>query len=112
ACQAIEASPIHQALAYLLEHLPPRAHLLIASRADPPLPLARLRAQGELTELRATDLRFTADEAAAFLTEARGLPLAAQDVAALEERTEASVAGLHLAALPLQGRDDVAGVVA
>src|SRR5439155_977473 len=86
--------------------------LVGAWRADPPLPLARLRAQGELAELRAADLRFTADEAAAFLTEARGLPLAAQDVAALGERTEGWVAGLHLAALSLQGRDDMAGFIA
>ena len=99
-------------MAFLLDHLPPRLHLVIASRADPPLPLARLRARGELVELRAADLRFTPDEAAAYLNEAMGLELAARDVAALEGRTEGWIAGLQLAALSMQGRDDVAGFIA
>src|SRR6266566_6416105 len=87
-------------------------HLLIASRADPPLPLASLRARGELAEIRAADLRFTPDEAAAYLNEAMGLDLTARDVAALEERTEGWIAALQLAALSIQGRDDITGFIA
>src|SRR5204862_226673 len=83
----------HRALAALLDHLPPRLHLVIASREDPPLPLARLRARGELAELRAADLRFTPEEAAAFLIEARGLPLSVEDAAALAARTEGWTGG-------------------
>ncbi|HEX6736733.1 MAG TPA: tetratricopeptide repeat protein, partial [Vicinamibacteria bacterium] len=103
---AIEAPDVHRALAALLEHLPPRLHLVVSSREDPPLPLARLRARGELLELRAADLRFTPAEAAAFLTGAMGLPLTAEQVAALGERTEGWAAGLQLAALSLRGRQD------
>jgi len=87
-------------------------HLVIATREDPPLPLARLRARGQLTELRAADLRFTPAEAAEYLNQAMGLKLAAAEVAALEVRTEGWIAGLHLAALSLQGRADKAGFVA
>jgi LuxR family maltose regulon positive regulatory protein len=83
--------------------LPPQMHLVIASREDPHLPLARLRARGQLTELRAADLRFTTSEAARFLNQAMGLDLSPEDIAALEERTEGWIAGLHLAALALQG---------
>src|SRR6266702_4300415 len=108
----IEAQPIHDALTYLVEHLPPNMHLVIASRIDPLLPLARLRARSALTELRAANLRFTADETTAFLTEVMGLSLSAEQVAALEARTEGWIAGLHLAALSLQGRDDVASFIA
>ncbi len=100
----IETQQIHQALTYLLEHLPPRLHLVIATRVDPPLPLARLRVRGVLTEVRAIDLRFTSEEAAAFLTQAMGLPLSAEQVSALEVRTEGWIAGLQLAALSAQGR--------
>ncbi len=100
----IDQRPIHEAIAFLLDHLPPRLQLVLAGRADPPLPLARLRARGELTELRAADLRFASNEAAAFLNQAMGLDLAAADVAALEARTEGWIAGLQLAALSLQGR--------
>ena len=82
------------------------------TRADPPLPLTRLRTRGELTELRAADLRFTADEAAAFLTVMMGLPLTSDEVAALEARTEGWVAGLQLAALAMRNRADHAGFVA
>ena len=85
---------------------------MIASRADPALPLARLRARGELVEIRAADLRFTPDEAAAYLNEVMGLALTARDVAALEGRTEGWIAALQLAALSMQGRDDVAGFIA
>jgi LuxR family maltose regulon positive regulatory protein len=95
---------IHQGIGFLLEHLPPRLHLLLASRADPPLPLARMRASGAVTELRAADLRFTVPEVAAFLTGVMGLPLDTGAIAALEARTEGWIAGLQLAALSLQGR--------
>ncbi len=107
----IEAQPIHDALTYLVEHLPPNVHLVIASRNDPPLPLARLRARGTVTELHAPDLRFTFEETAAFLTGVMGLPLSAEQVTALQVRTEGWIAGLQLAALSLQGRDDVAGFI-
>ena len=99
-------------MAFLLEHLPPQMHLVIASRADPTLPLSRLRGRGELVEIRAADLRFTPDEAAAYLNEVMGLVLTAQDVAALEGRTEGWIAALQLAALSMQGRADIAGFIA
>jgi LuxR family maltose regulon positive regulatory protein len=107
----IESRDIHDGVAFLLDHLPARLHLVIASRADPPFPLARLRALGELVEVRAADLRFTADEAAAYLNDRMGLELTVDDVAALEGRTEGWIAALQLAALSLQGRDDVAGFI-
>jgi LuxR family maltose regulon positive regulatory protein len=107
----IDAQPILSAVAFLLDHLPPQAHLIIASRADPPLPLSRLRGRGELMELRAADLRFTPDEVAAFLKEMMGLNLTAADVAALDTRTEGWIAGLQLAALSMQGRDDTQGFI-
>ncbi|MBI4312068.1 MAG: tetratricopeptide repeat protein [Chloroflexi bacterium] len=107
----IEAEPVHSAVAFLLDHLPPQMHLVLATRADPPLPLARLRGRGELTELRASDLRFTPDEAVAFLNEVMGLGLSGAEVAALETRTEGWIAGLQLAALSMQGRDDVSGFI-
>ncbi|MGY1604895.1 LuxR C-terminal-related transcriptional regulator [Geodermatophilus sp. SYSU D00815] len=103
---------VHDGVAFLLDHLPPQVHLVIATRADPALPLARLRARGELVEVRADDLRFTAEEAAAYLGEAMGPVLSADDVAALEGRTEGWIAALQLAALSLRGRDDVAGFIA
>jgi LuxR family transcriptional regulator, maltose regulon positive regulatory protein len=108
----IDARDVHDGMAFLLEHLPPQIHLVIASRADPALPLARLRGRGELVEIRAADLRFTPDEAAAYLNEVMGLQLRAQDVTALEGRTEGWIAALQLAALSMQGRDDVAGFIA
>jgi len=86
-------------------------HLVVASRSDPPLPLTRLRARGDLTELRAADLRFTPDEAAAFLNEVMGLDLPAADLATLETRTEGWIAGLQLAALSMRGRDDISGFI-
>jgi LuxR family maltose regulon positive regulatory protein len=103
----LDARPIDAALTVLLEHLPPQLHLVIATREDPPLPLARLRASGQLTELRASDLRFTASEAAAFLTEVMGFKLSAEDIATLGTRTEGWIAGLQLAALSMQGHQDV-----
>ena len=108
----VDAQPVHSAIAFLLDHLPPQMHLVIASRSDPPLPLARLRGRGESSELRAADLRFTPDEAAAFLNEMMGLNLSTPDVAALETRTEGWIAGLQLAALSMQGREDVTGFIA
>jgi len=107
----IEATPVDDALTFLVEHLPPPMHLVIATREDPPLPLARLRARGQLTEVRAADLRFTVAEAAEFLTHVMGLSLTATEIAALEERTEGWIAGLQLAALSMRGREDVAGFV-
>jgi LuxR family transcriptional regulator, maltose regulon positive regulatory protein len=97
---------IHDGVAFILDHLPQQMHLVVAARADPPLPLARLRARGQLTELRADDLRFTAEEVAAFLNGVMGLKLQPEDVAALEARTEGWISGLHLAALSLQGHED------
>jgi len=108
----IDASEVQGGMAFLLDHLPPWLHVVIASRADPALPLARWRARGELVEIRAADLRFTPDEAAAYLNEMMGLQLTAQDVAALEARTEGWIAALQLAALSMQGRDDVAAFIA
>jgi len=107
----IEAGPIHDGITFLLDHLPPQLHLVIASRADPIVPLARLRGRGDLAEIRLADLRFTPTEAAAFLNGAMGLELSAQQVAALESRTEGWIAALQLAALSLQGRDDIAAVI-
>lgn len=107
----IESHPVNAALAFLLDHLPPHLHLVIASREDPPLPLARLRARGQLTELRAADLRFIPGEAADFLNRVMGLQLTEEDIAALEARTEGWIAGLQLAALSLQGHQDTAGFI-
>jgi LuxR family maltose regulon positive regulatory protein len=107
----IAAPPIHQALSFLIERLPPRLHLVIATRSDPPLPLMRLRARGELTELRATDLRFSVEEAAAFLMDSMGLPLTTHDVAALETRTEGWIAGLQLAALAMRDRTNLTAFI-
>jgi LuxR family maltose regulon positive regulatory protein len=108
----VDAHDVDEGMAFLLEHLPPQIHLVITTRADPALPLARLRGRGELVEIRAADLRFTPDEAAAYLNETMELDLPAQDVAALEGRTEGWIAALQLAALSMQGRDDVAGFIA
>src|SRR5579863_2026142 len=107
----IDARPVDQALTYLVEHLPPQMHLVISTREDPQLPLARLRARSHLTELRAADLRFTAIEAAAFLNQVMGLSLSAADIAALEDHTEGWIAGLQLAALSMQGHQDVSGFI-
>ncbi|MDQ2885782.1 MAG: LuxR C-terminal-related transcriptional regulator [Chloroflexota bacterium] len=107
----IDAKPVDLALAYLVEHLPPHMHLVIVTREDPHLPLARLRARSHLTELRAADLRFTASEAAAFLNQVMGLNLSADDIAALEDRTEGWIVGLQLAALSMQGHQDVSGFI-
>src|SRR6266480_649690 len=107
----LDTKAVDHALTYLVEHLPPQMHLVIATREDPQLPLARLRARGHLTELRAADLRFTASEAAAFLNQVMGLSLSAVDIAALEDHTEGWIAGLQLAALSMQGHQDVPGFI-
>ena len=104
---AIDAKPIDYALTFLIEHQPPHMHLIIATRQDPNLPLARLRARDQLTELRVTDLRFTPAEAADFLNQVMGLNLSAEDITALETRTEGWIAGLQLAAISIQGQQDV-----
>ncbi|MGH2477248.1 MAG: helix-turn-helix transcriptional regulator, partial [Candidatus Limnocylindrales bacterium] len=108
----IERPEIHDALARLIDRLPPNVHLVVTTRADPPLPLARLRVRGELVEIRAADLRFTPDEAAAYLNGTMGLELTGADVVALEARTEGWIAALQLAALSMQGRADVSSFIA
>jgi LuxR family transcriptional regulator, maltose regulon positive regulatory protein len=107
----IDSRPVDEALTFLIEHWPAPMHLVIATREDPHLPLARLRVRGQLTELRAADLRFTAAEAAQFLNQVMGLSLSAEDIAALENRTEGWIAGLQLAALSMQGRENIAGFI-
>ena len=107
----ITDAPIHRAMGFLLDHLPPNMHLVIASRTDPPLPLARLRVRGQMSELREADLRFTPDEVTAFLNQVMGFNLSPGDMAALEARTEGWIAGLQLAALSMRDRDDAAGFV-
>jgi LuxR family maltose regulon positive regulatory protein len=108
----VDSHDVRDGMTLLLEHLPPNVHVVLSTRADPDLPLARWRARGELVEIRAADLRFTSDETATYLTEATGLHLAADDVEVLEERTEGWIAALQLAALSIQGRDDVGGFIA
>lgn len=107
----IEAQPIHVAITFLLDHLPPHMHVVIASRADPPLPLARLRAQGQLTELHATELRFTSEEVDAFLNRVMGLNLLADDVVTLENCTEGWITGLQLAVLSLKRQEDLTSFI-
>jgi LuxR family maltose regulon positive regulatory protein len=107
----VESPDIEEGMIFLLEHLPSQIHVVISTRADPRLPLARLRARGELVEIRAADLRFTHDEAATYLG-AVGLRLTAADVALLGERTEGWIAALQLAGLSMQGREDVGGFIA
>ena len=109
---AIEARAVHDALAFLIDHLPPQAHLIVATRVDPPLPVARWRVRDQVVEIRAGDLRFSDDEAALLLNQAMGLSLSAADVAALSARTEGWVAGLQLAALSMRGMADVRGFIA
>jgi LuxR family transcriptional regulator, maltose regulon positive regulatory protein len=108
---SIDSQPVDQSLAFLIEHQPPQMHLLIATREDPDLPLPRLRARSQCTELRAADLRFTPTEAAEFLNRIMGLNLSETDVAALEARTEGWIAGLQLAAISMRGHKDAAGFI-
>ena len=107
----IDSQPVHDALTFLLENLPPQLHLVITTREDPPIQISRLRARGQLNELRALDLRFTSTETAEFLNQVMGLNLSAEDIAALETRTEGWIAGLQLAAISMQGLDDTAGFI-
>ena len=107
----IEAPAIHQALSFLLERLPAQLHLVMTSRTNPPLPLARLRGRGELTELRAADLRFSVAETGAFFQGFSQIRLTPDDLALLAERTEGWIVGLQLAALSLDQRSDVASFV-
>lgn len=103
---------VHQALAFLLEHLPPQLHLLLTTRSDPVLPLSKLRGRGQMVEIRANDLRLTFDETQVFFNQVMGLPLSNEEMAALERRTEGWIAGLQLAALSLKGRTDQAERIA
>ncbi|MBE0672619.1 MAG: AAA family ATPase [Anaerolineales bacterium] len=107
----IDSKPVDNALAFLIEHLPPQMHMVIATREDPQIPLARLRARGQLTELRAADLQFSPAEAMEFLNRVMGLNLSEKDVAALESRTEGWIAGLQLAALSMQGHHEAASFI-
>jgi LuxR family maltose regulon positive regulatory protein len=108
---SIDSQPVDQSLTFLVEHQPPQMHLLIATREDPDLPLARLRARGQCTELRAGDLRFTPAEAAEFLNQMMGLNLSEKEIAALEARTEGWIAGLQLAALSMKGHQDTTNFI-
>lgn len=107
----INTKPVDDVLNFLVEHLPPQMHLVITTREDPDIPLARLRVRNQLTELRPKDLRFTPSEAAEFLNQVMGLNLLAGDISALETRTEGWIAGLQLAALSIQGREDISSFV-
>ena len=108
----VDNRDVSDGVAFFLEHLPPHVHAVLSTRADPDLPLSRWRVRGELAEVRAADLRFTSDEAAAYLNEVAGLGLASEDVAVLEERTEGWIAALQLAALSIRGREDARGFIA
>jgi len=107
----LDSRSVDQALTFLVEHLPQQMHLVITTREDPSLPLARLRVRDQLTELRTADLRFTPAEAAEFLNQVMGLNLSIENIAALEARTEGWIAGLQLAALSMQGHADVASFI-
>ena len=108
---AVDSRPIDEAMTFLLDNLPPQLHLVITSREDPNLPLARLRVRGLLTELRAGDLRFTVGETTVFLQEVMGLNVTEDQIAALEARTEGWIAGLQMAALSMRGQADVSGFI-
>ncbi|HEX9839540.1 MAG TPA: LuxR C-terminal-related transcriptional regulator [Anaerolineales bacterium] len=107
----IETQPIHESLTFLIDHLPANMHLVMTTRIDPPIQLSRLRVHDQVTELRANDLRFSAVEAAAFLTQVMRLNLSADQITALEARTEGWIAGLQIAGLSMQGHGDVAGFI-
>jgi len=108
----IDSQPIHEALSFLIDHLPANMHLVITTREDPDLPLARLRARDHLSEIRAADLRFTREETESFLRGVMGLDLSRQDVAALEDRTEGWAVGLQLAGLSMQRQADPKSFIA
>ena len=107
----IHTPPIHEQLNFLLENQPPQMRMVIITREDPPLPIARMRARGQMVEIRQDDLRFTLEECAGFLNRVMGLDLPRSDIAALERRTEGWIAGLQLAALSMRGRDDLSGFI-
>jgi LuxR family transcriptional regulator, maltose regulon positive regulatory protein len=107
----LDSAAVDAALDFVLDHLPAQLHLVLASREDPPLPLARLRARNQMTELRAADLRFSASEASDFLKRVMGLALSTEEIASLEARTEGWIAGLQLAALSMREHDDIAGFI-
>jgi LuxR family maltose regulon positive regulatory protein len=107
----VPSSPANNVLTFLLENLPPNLHLVIVTREDPQLPLARLRASSKLNELRAADLRFTTIEAVEFLNQVMGLALSSEDIKTLETRTEGWIAGLQLAAITMQGREDTTSLI-
>ena len=106
----IDSQQVHDSLNFLIENLPPQLHLVITTREDPPIPISRLRARGQLNELRAVDLRFTGEETAVFL-QTMGLHLSSTDVAALETRTEGWISGIQLAAISMQGVEDTTGFI-
>jgi len=103
----LESQPIHEGLTFLIDHLPDNMHLVLTTRVDPPLPLARLRARDQLTEIRVKDLRFTTVETESFLNQEVGERFTAEEVTALEQQIEGWIAGLQIAALSMQGRDDI-----
>jgi LuxR family maltose regulon positive regulatory protein len=107
----IDSSSVDNALTYFIEHMPPQMHLVMTTREDPALPIPRLRARNQLTELRVADLRFTPAEAAEFLKQVMDVALSTEDVAALESRTEGWIAGLQLAALSMKGNQDVSAFI-
>lgn len=107
----VDRADIHEQLGFLIEHLPAHVHVVISTRADPALPLARMRVRGDLVEIRSADLRFTAEEAAAYLNDTMRLGLSAEDAATLERKTEGWIAALQLAVLSLEGRDDAAAFI-
>jgi LuxR family maltose regulon positive regulatory protein len=107
----ITEKSVHDAINYLIDHLPPQAQVVLSTRSDPPWSISRLRARGELVELRAKDLRFTRQEAHQFLGKVLGFDLKEDELKALELRTEGWIVGLQMAALSLQGQDDISGFV-
>ncbi|MGD8814119.1 MAG: LuxR C-terminal-related transcriptional regulator [Anaerolineales bacterium] len=107
----IEAEEIHSAIRFLIDNLPPGLHIVIATRSDPPIPLGQLRARGQLLELRQSDLRFSFEEAAAFLNQQEGLNLTNDQIADLEARTEGWIAGLQLAAISLRDKQDASAFI-
>jgi LuxR family maltose regulon positive regulatory protein len=110
--QVITQTAIHEAVTFILEHIPPQMNMITSGRADPFLPLSRLRARGQMIELRIDDLRFSPQETAEYLNRMMGMDLAQEQIVALETRTEGWIAGLHLAALSMQGREDPAQLIA
>ncbi|HEY9012385.1 MAG TPA: AAA family ATPase, partial [Devosia sp.] len=107
----VDRPDIHEQLAFLIEHLPPHVHVIVTTRADPGVPLARLRVRGDLVEIRSADLRFTAEETSAYLNDVMHLGLSAADAATLEQKTEGWIAALQLAVLSLEGREDATAFI-